>query len=158
MNRIFAYLFSCTFLVTSFKNGTSRALRKKEHIDKKLWRWGADDPHVPLLRRPWERCQWRFPVSLLFTLNRFHTLLWNWHDNLFKIFKKLSDWLIFPNSYLHYIKYRNVILFPGDEILCKRSVFRDNSLHLILVSEVPARKFFSMAAFAKGCSNSCIKA
>ena len=112
---------------------------------------------------------------------------WNWHDNLFKNVKKISDWFMIPNSYLHYIKYRTLILFPGDEIFCKRSVVRDNSLHLtlrsnrpevfykkvfifckrsvvrnnslhlilsILISEAAAWKFFSMAAFAKGSSNS----
>ena len=46
---------------------------------------------------------------------------------IFKIFKNVSDWFIFPNPYLHYIKYRNLILFPGDEIFSKRSVVRDNS-------------------------------
>ena len=51
------------------------------------------------------------------------------------------------------LKYRNIILFPGDEIFCKRSVARDNSLHLILISEAAAWKFFSMSAFAKDSSN-----
>ena len=56
---------------------------------------------------------------------------------------------MFPNSYLHYIKYRNLIRFPGDEIFCKRSVVRDNSLQLTLISEAAAWIYFSMAAFAK---------
>ena len=47
---------------------------------------------------------------------------------------------MFPNSYLHHIKYRNLILFLGDEIFCKRSVDGDKSLHL-LVSEAAAWKF-----------------
>ena len=72
---------------------------------------------------------------------------------IFRIFKRVSDWFIFPNSYLHYIKYRNFILFPGDENFRKRSVARNNSLNLILISEAAAWKFFSMGAFAKGSSN-----
>ena len=52
------------------------------------------------------------------------------------------------------LKYRNLILFPGDKIFYKRSVVRDTSLHLILISEAAAWKFFSMAAFAKGPPNS----
>ena len=75
---------------------------------------------------------------------------------IFKIFRKIFDWFIFPNSYLHYKKYRNLLLFPGDEIFCKRSVVRDNSLRLILVSEAADWKFFSMAAFAKVSSNSFV--
>ena len=51
------------------------------------------------------------------------------------------------------LKYGNLILFPGDEIFCKRSVVRDNSLHVMLISEPAAWKFFTMAAFAKGFSN-----
>ena len=31
---------------------------------------------------------------------------------IFKIFKKICDWFIFPNSYFHYKKYRNLLLFP----------------------------------------------
>ena len=72
---------------------------------------------------------------------------------IFRIFKKISGWFIFLNSYLHYIKYRNFILFPGDEIFRKRSAVRDNSLHLILVLEAATWKFFSMVAFAKGSCN-----
>ena len=53
------------------------------------------------------------------------------------------------------LKYRKLILFPGDEIFCKRSVVRDISLHLILISEPAAWKFF-LAVFAKGSSNSYV--
>ena len=73
-----------------------------------------------------------------------------------KIFSRFfSRYLIglFLDSYLHYTKYRNLILFPGDEIVYKQSVVRDNSLYLILISEAAAWKFFSMDAFEKG---SCI--
>ena len=58
-------------------------------------------------------------------------------DNLFMIFRKISYWFIFTNSYHHYIKYRNLILFPGDKIFFKRSVVRDNSLHLVLRNICP---------------------
>ena len=54
---------------------------------------------------------------------------------IFKIFKKISDFFIFPKSYLHHIKYRNSVLFFGDEIFCEQSVVRDNSINLILISE-----------------------
>ena len=53
-------------------------------------------------------------------------------------------------------KLQDLILFPGDKIFCKRSVVRDNFLHLILISERAAWKLFSMAAFAKGSSNSYV--
>ena len=92
MNRIFTYSFSCTFLVTSFKNGTSRALRKKRaHWQKTLGRGGWQPPCPPYSVGPENDVNDIVPVSLLFSLNRFHTLLWHWHDNLFKIFK---DYLI----------------------------------------------------------------
>ena len=47
----------------------------------------------------------------------------------------MSDWFIFWNSYLHFIKYRNLILFPCDEIFWKHAAVKDKSLHLILISE-----------------------
>ena len=45
--------FSCTFLVTSFKKGISRALRKKEQIDKNFGGGGGgegvcDDLSAPI--------------------------------------------------------------------------------------------------------------
>ena len=61
---------------------------------------------------------------------------------IFKIFKKISDWFMFQNFYLQYTKYRDLILIPGDEFLCKPSAVRDNSLRLILISEAAAWKFF----------------
>ena len=69
---------------------------------------------------------------------------------IFEIFKEISDWFIFLNSYLHYSKF---VFFPGDEIFRKRSVVTDNSLHMILISEAVAWKFFSMAVFTKSFSN-----
>ena len=41
-------------------------------------------------------------------------------------------------QYINTLKYGNLILFPGDEIFCKRSVVRDNSLHVMLISESAA--------------------
>ena len=51
------------------------------------------------------------------------------------------------------LKYRNLILFSGDKIFCKQSVIRDNSLHLIFISEAATSL---TAAFGKGSSNSYV--
>ena len=92
-----------------------------------------------------------FSIGILST-----SIFRNWSDYLFKIFKKISDWFIFPKFLfaLHEIQELNPISWWW--IFCKRGVVRDNSLHLILISEA-FQKFFSMAAFAKGSSNSYVE-
>ena len=54
------------------------------------------------------------------------------------------------------LKYRNLILFLGDKLFCKRRICRNNSLQLTLISEAVAWKLFSMTAFAQDFPNSYV--
>ena len=49
---------------------------------------------------------------------------------MFKIFKQISEWFLFPNSYLLYIKYKNFILIPNVEFFSVNGVLLGTTFNI----------------------------